>query len=191
MDLTTALEQNRDAVLEEWYDAIIKTYPQQASRFLARSKDRFRNPVGYAIERSIGPVYDQLAATMDAEALRESLDSIIRIRSVQEFAPSEALEFVFQLKSIIREVLGEGAAELERSGGLAVLDARIDHIALLAFDKYMECQEKLFDIRTDEIRRQSVRVLERYTAAHRAARNGGGAPPTSSDRRTKKGGGGK
>jgi hypothetical protein len=171
MELTAALEQNREAVLEKWFEAIIETYPHQTSQFLARQKDRFRNPVGFAIERSIGPVYDQVATTMDPDALLEALDGIIRIRSIQEFAPSDALAFVFQLKQIIREVLGDRAEAMERSGSLKILDDRIDRVAMFAFDKYVECRQKLFEIRTEEIRKQSVKLMERYTAKPRASQN--------------------
>ena len=177
MELASVLVRNREAILEKWFEAIIGTYPQQTSQFLAKQKDRFRNPVGYAIERSIGPVYDQLTSSIDtsidAESLRDALDSIIRIRSVQEFKPSEAVAFVFELKSVIREALGDGRADLERSGDLAVLDERIDRIAMLAFDKYTECRQKLFDIRTDEIRRQSTKLMERYTANPRTSQSKG------------------
>jgi hypothetical protein len=173
MELTAVLEQNREAILEKWFETIIGSYPQQASQFLAKQKDRFRNPMGYAIERSIGPVFDQVATSMDTDTLLESLDGIIRIRSVQEFSPSDAVAFVFQLKSVIRDVLGDRALEFERSGDLAGLDGRIDRVAMLAFDKYMECRQKLFEIRTDEIRRQSEKLLERYTSKHRASQNKG------------------
>jgi hypothetical protein len=173
MELAAVLEQNREAVLEKWFETIIRTYPEQTSQFLAKQKDRFSNPVGYAIERSIGPVYDQIVTSMDADTLLESLDSIIRIRSVQEFSPSEAVAFVFELKSVIRDVLGDRSRELEQSGDLAVLDKRIDKVAMLAFDKYTECRQKLFDIRTKEIRRQSTQLMERYTKKPRDSQNKG------------------
>jgi hypothetical protein len=161
MELPTLLERNREAILEKWFEAIVNTYPKQTSDILAKQKDRFRNPIGHAIESSIGPTYDQIIAEMDDGQLRSALDSVVRIRSIQEFAPSEALAFVFQLKSVIRDVLGDQTREFERSGGLADLDARIDRVALLAFDKYMECREQLFEIRAREIRSQSSKLMER------------------------------
>jgi hypothetical protein len=173
MKLATLLEDKREPVLVRWFDAIIATYPRQTSEFLSKQKDRFRNPVGYAIDSAIGPIYDQIVTTMDEGALRASLDGIIRIRSVQDFSPSDAVAFVFQLKSVIRDVLGDRCRELERLGELADVDSRIDRVAMLAFDKYTECRQKLFEIRADEIRRQSVKLLERYTSKHRASHNKG------------------
>jgi hypothetical protein len=191
MELAAVLEQNREVILEKWFEAIIGTYPQQTSQFLSKQKDRFRNPVGYAIERSIGPIYDQVIASMDADSLRESLDGIIRIRSVQEFSPSEAVAFVFELKSIVRDALGARGREYERSGDLAVIDQRIDTVAMLAFDTYTECRQKLFDIRTDEIRRQSTKLLERYTKRTAHPNTTENLPMTSSDPSIQKRGGGR
>jgi hypothetical protein len=191
MELTTILKQNRGAVLGRWFEAIVATYPRETSQFLAGQKNRFSNPVGYAIERSIGPVYDQLATSMDRDALLEALDGVVRIRSVQEFTPSGAVAFVFQLKRIIRGVLGDRAGELGRSGVLEDLDDRIDKVAMLAFDKYMECRQKLFEIRTEEIRRQSVKLLERYAAKQRGHRTSEAPPATSREVRAEKGGSGR
>lgn len=173
MELATLLAQNREAVLEKWFDAVVRTYPKQAADILARQKDRFRNPIRHAIVNSIGPIYDQIASDMDAGELRAALDGIVRLRSIQEFAPSTALAFVFQLKTVVREVLGDQARELERSGGLADLDARIDRVALLAFDKYTECREQVFEIRTREIRSLSHRLLERINVKPGASQNKG------------------
>src|SRR4030042_3151306 len=105
MVLATLLEQNRDAIVGRWFDLITKTYPRVTSEFLAKQEDQFRNPVGYTINQSIGPIYDQVVSAMATDALLRALDGIIRIRSVQDFTPSEAVAFIFQLKSAIREVV--------------------------------------------------------------------------------------
>jgi len=55
------------------------------------------------------------------------------------------------LKNIIRE---EAAREKEAAKlltSLAGLDARIDQVALMAFDFYMDCRERLHRIRVDEV----------------------------------------
>ena len=104
MELATLLEQNRETILGRWFDLIAGTYPEVTSAFLAKQKDQFRNPVGHAISQSIGPIYDQVLSAMDTDELLRALDGVIRIRSVQDFTPSEAVVFIFQLKTAIREV---------------------------------------------------------------------------------------
>jgi hypothetical protein len=165
MGLEALLKENREAILEKWSERIIGTYPDVTSKFLAKQKDRFRNPVGYAITQSIGPIYDQVASAMDADQLLEALDGIVRIRSVQDFTPTEAIGFVFQLKAVIRAEIGDRIRRLERWDQLAELESRIDRVALLAFEKYTECRENLHQIRNREVDSRAARVLGRVQAS--------------------------
>jgi hypothetical protein len=167
MDLLTLLQQKREVVLRKWFDLIIESYPPDAADLLARQKDRFQNPVGYTISTGIETVYDQILSDLDAEKLADALDGIVRIRSVQDFLPSEAVLFVFQLKRAIREtVLGTGpgsAAQVSgtMAGQLTAIEAKIDEIALVAFDKYTECREKLHEVKTNEIKKRTAMLLDR------------------------------
>lgn len=166
MDLPTLLRQKREVVLGRWFDLIIDTYPSDTSDFLATQKDRFQNPVGYAISSGIETIYSQVLTGFDAKSLSDALDGIIRIRSVQDFKPSEAVLFVFQLKTAIREtVLGAGGPGSEISSNLAGeltgVEARIDEIALVAFDKYTECREKLHEVRNNEIKKRTALLMDR------------------------------
>ena len=101
MEFSALLEQKRDAIVEKWFDSVIRTYPPGSSEFLAKRKDRFQNPVGHTIKQSVGSIYDQIISAMDEDDLRRALDGIIRIRTVQDFTASEAVAFVFELKNVI------------------------------------------------------------------------------------------
>jgi hypothetical protein len=161
MELAALLKENREAILEKWFQRIIGTYPDVTSRFLANQKDRFRNPVGYAITQSIGPIFDQITSAMDTDQLLEALDGIVRIRSVQDFTPSEAVGFTFQLKAAIRAGIGDRIRRFDGWEDLAELESRIDRLALLAFEKYTECREQLHQVRNREIESRAARMLGR------------------------------
>jgi hypothetical protein len=161
MELAALLQENRETILGKWFELISKSYPEVTSKFLAKQKDRFRNPVGYAINQSIGPIYDQVASAMDTDRLLEALDGIIRIRSVQDFTPTQTIGFVFQLKGLIREVIGAQTRGAEKWNDLAELESRIDRVALLAFEKYTECREQLHQVRNREIESRAMKVLGR------------------------------
>jgi hypothetical protein len=163
MELTSLLQRKRETILDRWFQLVIETYPRATSNLLAREEDQFRNPVGHAIAESLGRIYDQIEAGMDTEELRDALDGIIRIRSIQDFAPSKAVSFVFDLKAVIRGVLDTEGPEGEMPPALARLDSRIDRVALLAFEKYTKCREKLHEIRIDEIKK---RMVERMRAGN-------------------------
>jgi hypothetical protein len=184
MESIRRLELDRDKVLEKWFKRIAETYPKVTAAFLTSQQDRFRNPVGHAISRAIGPIYDQVVSGMDEDVVSEALEEILKIRAVQDFSASEAVGFVFALKCVIRDVAGGGPGDPRP---LEEIDARVDRVALLAFDKYSECRERLHGIRANEIRARSMRLLER--AAIRPVAAGDGAERTAEGHRVSGGGG--
>jgi hypothetical protein len=161
MERSEELQGKREDVLERWFQAVAATYPSEAAVFLGREKDRFSNPVGYAVRTGLGQLFDGLTAARPAAELEPALDGIVRIRAVQEFAPSAALSFLFDLKPILRREC-PGLPEAAR----VELEAAIDRLALQAFDVYMRCRETLFEIRVRELK--DVQLI--------AARGGGCAP---------------
>jgi hypothetical protein len=87
-----------------------------------------------------------------------------RIRSIQDFPPSQAIGFIFLLKRAIQEVLKSGIQEKPVLEEWLEFQSRIDQLTLLAFDIYMECREKICEIRVNEAkakREMAFRLLER------------------------------
>jgi len=163
-ELENFLLRNKAAILERWYHLILETYPAHTSRFLKGEKDRFVNPVGHTISRETEALYDELLRGMDVDKLSTSLENIIRIRSVQDFSPSEGIAFVLLLKRIIREKLEGRIVDKGIFGEWAILESKIDTMALLAFDIYMKCREKIYEIKLHEVkgeRERLFRLLER------------------------------
>jgi hypothetical protein len=148
--------QTREAIAEAWLDRILRTYPAQTARFLKSEKDPFRNPAGHAFKEALPILLDELLLSMDKERIVPALDSIVRIRAVQDFTAAQAVAFIFQLKEILRQSCPET--------DLAQLYDRIDELALMAFDIFQQCREKLCQSRVDETRRR-VFVLERAMGA--------------------------
>jgi hypothetical protein len=152
------LSDKKEAILKRWLDRIVDSYPAEAAKLLKNNPDPFANPLGQTIAREIEPLFNQLLGEeLDEQALRSHLDGIVRIRAVQEFSASEAVAFVFGLKAVVREVLGETADRNE----LLDLEARIDRMALLAFDVYMGCREKIWELKASELKKRADLLLER------------------------------
>lgn len=154
------LVEKKSAILERWFDKVIETYPADASGFLKNKKRQFANPVGYTLSRGLENLLDLLLeeGEMDFEKISPVLDGIIRIRAVQDLAPSQALAFVFHLKKVIREELGRETAPSEET---AALESRIDALALISFDLYMKCREKIYDLKANELRNMTFRLLQK------------------------------
>ncbi len=163
--LRDSLTRKRSSIVKKWFELILETYPEDTSKFLKKEKDPFANPVRHTILQGIEGVYDELLKEGESpEALNDFLDKVIRIRSVQDFSPSQALSFVFSLKEVIRKVLGKEIRENHLHDQLLLLETRIDALALRAFDVYMGCREEMYELRVNEVKRmreQALRLLER------------------------------
>lgn len=145
--MINALTEKKKEVVKKWVDRVLSTY--ESADFFKSQKDRIANPVGSNIAEGLREIYELLLAGADSEGLNEPLDRVIRIRAVQDFLPSQAVFFMFMLKDVVRE-------ELATNGGVlpaetAEFEAVIDRAALQAFDIYMACRERLFQIRIREL----------------------------------------
>jgi hypothetical protein len=146
----------RDEILERWIEGVIEDYPEETAVFLRSKKDRFANPVGASLREGLAELLDGIFRGVEPDELTPALDRVIRVRAVQDFEPSAAVGFVFDLKDLVREIAGE-----DTDGLLDTLDQRIESLGLCAFDVYMRCREEMWKIRLQEIRNQSVGIMER------------------------------
>lgn len=159
--LEKLLKDRKDAVLERWLRLILATYPADTAAFLRREKDQFLNPVGHTISTEIENILDGLLEGASGDRLSSSLDNVIKLRAVQEFPPSQAVDFVFLLKRSVRDELEAGGRGGFSDAELLEFEHRIDRVALLAFDKYMERRERIHELRLSEVKARSERLLER------------------------------
>jgi hypothetical protein len=161
MDLKHILSEKKQALLASWFDRILDTYPADTAKFLKSQKDRFANPVGQAILGGIEGIFQELLEGGEIEKVSGFLDNIIRVRAVQDFTASQAVAFIFFLKSVIREGIKDIPLTAELSEELVTLEAQIDSLALIAFDIFMQCRERLYDIRANEMKDMTYRLLQR------------------------------
>jgi hypothetical protein len=161
MKLEHLLSENRAEIVDRWSTLILETYPIDAQRFLKKQKDPFANPVGTTLRKQIQKLYGLLLGEIDPQELAPTLDGIVRIRAVQDFNPSQAVVFVFLLKKVVREKLEKEIKDHRLGDDLQVFEAKLDEVALLAFDIYVKCKEKLYEIRAMEAKSQVSRLLKR------------------------------
>ena len=159
MSLEKFLEQRKSAILERWFDSILETYPADTRQFL-KKKNRFANPVAHEIFGGIEEIFNNLKDA-NSEDVSPFLDKIIRIRAVQDFSPSQALGFIFDLKKLIREELAENMGESRISEDLWELERKIDAMGLMSLDIYTKCREKLYELRVKEVKNRVGRLIER------------------------------
>lgn len=134
-----------DDLVDQWFAQTIESYPQLTAGFLASEKDRFRNPVGHALRNGLAVLVEEILGEMKRDRIAAALDEIVRIRAVQDFKPSEAVGFVFLARAVL---LGSNPPRP------AMVEARIDQLALMAFNQYMKCREQVAEVRANETRRR-------------------------------------
>ena len=71
------------------------------------------------------------------------------------------MAFIFAFKNILRELLIDPVVEKGLFKEMLALESRVDDLGLAAFDIYMECREKLNQIRVYEVKNRTVKALAR------------------------------
>lgn len=160
MSLMNLLLEKRSNILEQWCDIILRSYPEEAQSMLRKKKDQFGNPVGSTISEAMESIFDEFLHGTEPKNMSSFFDKIMRVRAIQDFSPSGAVAFVFGLKDVIREEVGSRLLENGYSEEWVTLESRIDGMALLCFDIYAQCRQKVFDIRVNEVRNRASKLLK-------------------------------
>jgi hypothetical protein len=108
MEWVELLERNKQKIIDAWFKRVIETYPEETAKFLKSQKNPFLNPVGAAIREGLEGIVKWVMSGGTSEELIPFLDRIIRIRAIQEFKPSEALQFIADFKAVARDVCLSG-----------------------------------------------------------------------------------
>lgn len=156
MSLKDVLHVRRKAIKERWLDLVLADYSPETSKFLKNKKDRFANPVGHTLTQGLDVLGDALIDDRDTAEIDATLEDVIRIRAVQELPPSVGVGFLQALK---RAVELEAGKALE-AAALRTFDQRVDRLTLRAFDLYMACRTRIFELRIDDLRRNTLDIRE-------------------------------
>jgi hypothetical protein len=147
MALKKLIGKRRTEILGRWIEEVLDGYPAESKLFLKNEKDRFRNPIGYTITDGLERILDGIIRGETRAVVEEAIEDIIRMRAVQQFSPSEAVEFLQPLKGLIREATEGFEAESSSVHGKEMysdfqeLNAEIDRLTLIAVDCYDRCRE--------------------------------------------------
>jgi hypothetical protein len=162
MSFEDRLSQKRATIVKKWFEFILHTYPPETANLMRKEANQFANPVGYTIFHGMEDLFDELLKGGDPEKISTLLDGIVRIRAVQDFAPSKAVSFLPELKRIVREVLEEDIRENRiTADDFAPFEVKVDGLLFLAFDIYTQCREKLYELKLNELKSRTFRLLQK------------------------------
>ena len=150
MKILLLLVEKESAIVNKWLKHVLSGFPAGAVNFLEKQNDRFANPLGANFSEGLTALFRDLRSEEPGDVLA-TIEQLMKVRAVQaEQSPAESLAFIFALKDIIRqECRKEWTEEYDREW--PELEARIDRLALQAFDLYMASRERLFQVRIREL----------------------------------------
>jgi len=180
------LRENGDAIVRRWLDDALSTYSKDSSAAFKRRKDPFGNPVGHALRVATATIFETLLAETLSNAsesnasesnasesnatesnatepakMHEHLREVVKMRAVQQFSASQAVGFIFRLKQAVRTKLEATVGDSRFPAELLQFDQRVDRIAMEAFDIYVECRERLSELRINEVKRRVAWVVHK------------------------------
>jgi hypothetical protein len=79
---------------------------------------------------------------------------------VQNYSPRQAVGFVFLFRRALADVLRDELAGVHAEE-LIELDARLDEMALEAWDRYAACRDKMSELRAREATARTYTLLKR------------------------------
>jgi len=163
MSLAELLLQGKGSILKRWLNLIEESRPSGNAPF-TRSNDELTNPEGFITHREVEALFHELLQNeLNFEKVCISLDNIVRIKAVQDLSPAQTIAFVFLLKEAIVSELQSEIEKRQLLGEWLALELKIDMLASLSFDAYMQCREKINQLRFNEVkadRERAFRMLE-------------------------------
>ncbi|MFH1699105.1 MAG: RsbRD N-terminal domain-containing protein [Candidatus Zixiibacteriota bacterium] len=146
------MKKKRAAILKRWFSEIAKTYPPDGANFFFQEQNKFANPVGATINHEIANIYDNLIGSPNWDEIYQSCENINKIRAVQDFSAAEAAGFIFFLKMAILEELSKQNPNDKVFQEYLEIESDIDRTALLAFDSYSQCREKIYNLKYAQLK---------------------------------------
>jgi hypothetical protein len=163
MTLRELLVERRSSVCRRWLDAVLGEYGRATAERWRRERDPFANPIGNALATGLPELVEAVAGDEDhAGRAMAALETIVRIRSVQDLAPSRAVGFVYLLRDAVKDELAVELAGGTHADELSAVNERIERMALLAFDVYVRLREQIFRLRQEELKRSVASLLRQW-----------------------------
>ena len=116
--LAVYLEKYHDTLLEEWFELLIKSYPEESVKYFEKHKNAFTNPVGSNIYMAMDHILRELAGERDADKIYTELQMILKIRAVQDMKASQAVSFIMAFKPAFGESAGQRNQVMARLPGV-------------------------------------------------------------------------
>jgi hypothetical protein len=151
MKLIDFLIENNIRILDRWVDQVLTSYAPESRRIFKQQQDQFANPVGYNVAQRLREFYKAFCDIEDPAESAAALEPLVRIRAVQDFSPAQAVSFIFEFKQIVADEYSKAKGISFDAAQWLTFAGRVDMVALMVFDMYLACRERLYQARINEI----------------------------------------
>ena len=162
MKLSELMTQKQEPLCGRWLQAILAEYGEKAATAWRLNKDPFTNPVGHAFRTEAPKLVEWSARGGEVAEAASALEPILRIRAIQDLSASQAVGFVFKLRELVRAELASELAGGALDAELAALDRQVEAMGMVAFDVYVACRERFYNVRVNELKRSVAMLVRRY-----------------------------
>ena len=160
--LINLLEKRKATIVDKWIECLRNSYSGETAKFLKSQNDPFANPVGNTISTGITGLFELILKDAEPNSIKLILDPVLRIRAIQSFTPSQATDFLFSLKTIIKKVIGNEIFQNKKNiNEWFAFEVRLDQLIQTGFDIYMECIAKLYELKATEMKKRTFSAFER------------------------------
>ncbi|MCP4295716.1 MAG: hypothetical protein GY786_08935 [Proteobacteria bacterium] len=155
MEFLQKIQQEKPEILRDWYETVINSFPQKSRRIITLNEDRFANPMGYTLYEGMQQILETIVSRSSIVDLDEVLGKIIRVKAIQDKQPNDGLEFLFDLKNIIRQYGNAFSENFTENRALFEIEDLIDSIILKAHLIFVESREKISELKVREVEKKT------------------------------------
>jgi len=155
VSLSEKIRGDRTKILKQLIREVLETYPDQARPLIAVGSDRFANPLGATLSEGVEEIFEAITGDKTLEEIEQPLERMFKLKAVQEGKTNQALDFLFSLKSIIRntcDVEGGNSAVLKE---WFEIEERIDQIVMQGLQVFITSREKLLELQVAELKHRT------------------------------------
>lgn len=155
MSLCERIRGNRTKILKQMLKEVLETYPDQARPLIAIGSDRFGNPLGATLSEGVEEIFEVVADLKSIDEIDLPLERMFKLKAIQEGKTNESLDFLFSLKTIIRNDCKADVHDPDEIKEWLEIEERIDQIVKRGLQVFITSREKLLELQVAELKHRT------------------------------------
>ncbi|MDY6820717.1 MAG: hypothetical protein SVN78_03725 [Deferribacterota bacterium] len=151
----------KNKILDDWFNHLISHYDDNKLDYLEKERDPFLNPVKYIFKSALGSIFSYIFEDEELDLVSQDIEKLIKLLALNGPKASEVLGLFVFFKQHINALFMSSFSLEEKIDEYNEITNIFDNLLLKIFDMYVQCREKIYEIRVNEIKRMTFPLLER------------------------------